>query len=296
MGKKESDSSHSDACEYLWITVLIIFGIIFLLGSLHCCVYNWPVTVSGQLRQCEQGFMCPDYSVRYNEVQYKGNSSLIATLVEGLPRRADTGKTISYNHDDQSVSKSAPFLLTYSLVEGSKLQWEMVSTLNPLNFSVYYERRKGCKKPSDCVTYVEGEDVLTHSGQIQAKVSGKYTISITTNEKQSVQIEKLEVHINYWRYVVEDEEILNKTEPWKFVLPDDLEQTSCVFVELPCNETLPPEKQLIGESYQLKALINKGYLLKFSIFAAILAGLFTVAGLVSLIICCCKDNIDKKPE
>ena len=173
----------------------------------------------------------------------------------------------------------------------------MVNTLNPLNFSVYYERRKGCKKPSDCITYVEEEDVLTHSGQIQAKVSGKYTINITTNEKQSVKIEKLEVHINYWRYVVEDEEILNKTEPWKFVLPDNLEQTSCVFVELPCSETLPPEKQLIGESYQLKALISKESLLVFAILAAISAGLLLVSVVLSLIVCCCCPySTDKESE
>jgi hypothetical protein len=236
--------------------------------------------------------MCPDYSVRYDEVQYKGNSPLIATLVEGLPGRVDTGNLVFYNHGGNNVSKSVPFSQTYSLVEGSSLQWEMANSLSPVTISVYYERREGCKHSGDCIKYVEEEGVTAHSGKIQAKVTGKYTIRITSNKTESTQINKLGVNINYWRYLIEDEEIHKKTEPWTFILPDNLEQTSCVFVELPCNETLPPEKQLVGEHYQLRAFINKDYFLTFSIFTAIVAGLLTFAGIFSLV-CVIKKKKDE---
>lgn len=280
---KTTMGTDSNTCPIIYTVLVIVGGLVLFSGSLYCCIYNWPVSVNGHLRQCEQAFMCPDYSVRYNEVQYKGNSPLIATLVEGLPGRANTGKTVLYNHDGNNVSKSAPFSQTYSLVEGSSLQWEMANSLSPVTISVYYERREGCKQSGDCIKYVEEEGVISHSGKIQAKVTGKYTIRITSNKTESTQINKLSVNINYWHYLIEDEAIHNKTEPWTFILPDNLEQTSCVFVELPCNETLSPEKQLVGEHYQLKAFINKDYFLTLSIFTAIVSGLLIIAGIVSLV-------------
>ena len=277
-------------CDVFCIVFLFVVGAALLTGGLICFFDKWPVVESGALKQCEQEFMCPYSALKKNEVYFNGKSPLIATLVEGMPRRADTGKTVSYNYDGLSVSKSTPFLKKYSLVEGSKLQWEMVDSSNPVSISIFYERRKGCKKTGDCISYVEEKNVKSHSGQVQAQVSGKYTISIATNETWNAQISKIKVQILYWRYVVEDEEITHMTSPGKFILPDNLEQTSCVFVELPCSETLPPEKFESGEHYELKGYQSSDTFV--NLLLIILGGLFIVAGIVYIIVLCCRGDND----